>query len=509
MNTSTYRVFLLLCILLQSCTRDVEIPNKEYPLLVTGIRNVSPEGAVLSADLVRPGKSRILEYGFVWSKEQRPTLSAAKKLFYEEMDNAEFSFTIHGGLEKSTVYFVRSYVKTELYEAYGNEVSFLSQGSMSPGITGFYPTFGPIGTQVVITGENFNSDANGNLVKFGRDVAVVVSATQDTLIVRVPDIPVPETKRVNISVQTFGMDAISSDSFDLWLPWLKLGNQNLPINPYNSANFVIDKKGYFFTGTDLIEFDPENNTFKPVCLLPEVSYSGILATASSSHGYVVIGNNLYSFDPVQRNFTFISTVPLVRVRREYIFCLNNEVYVGTVSAVNGEKNAQYKYNDVTKTWEARKEPFLPEFVYETYYSYHNEGILIFNNWGIKATIYKYDPIQDTWSFLSESPVLSPYGFHHFLIGDKIYAGFGYHPDIYSSNEYPIHNEFWQYDLSQNNWIKMHDRSKNLSVVISMTINGKGYILCDRVLQGTWGDLAYEYWEYDPAMDSLAFSFQPK
>jgi len=55
-----------------------------------------------------------------------------------------------------------------------------------PTITSFSPTSGPIGTTVTITGTNFNTTADDNVVFFGATRAVVTAATATSLTVTVP-----------------------------------------------------------------------------------------------------------------------------------------------------------------------------------------------------------------------------------------------------------------------------------------------------------------------------------
>jgi len=65
--------------------------------------------------------------------------------------------------------------------------AFLSLVSISqPTISSFSPQSGQIGSTVIITGNNFASDPSGNIVKFGRIKANVVSATSTSLSVKVP-----------------------------------------------------------------------------------------------------------------------------------------------------------------------------------------------------------------------------------------------------------------------------------------------------------------------------------
>jgi hypothetical protein len=64
-------------------------------------------------------------------------------------------------------------------------VSHITLGQI-PAITSFSPASGPIGTTVTITGNNFSSTADDNIVYFGATKAMVSAATPTSLTVKVP-----------------------------------------------------------------------------------------------------------------------------------------------------------------------------------------------------------------------------------------------------------------------------------------------------------------------------------
>jgi len=65
-------------------------------------------------------------------------------------------------------------------------LAFISANTQPPTITSFSPASGTVGTTVTITGTNFSSNPANNIVFFGAVRALVVSASQTSLIVTVP-----------------------------------------------------------------------------------------------------------------------------------------------------------------------------------------------------------------------------------------------------------------------------------------------------------------------------------
>jgi hypothetical protein len=64
--------------------------------------------------------------------------------------------------------------------------NFTVTGNAAPSITSFTPASGPVGTQVIITGVNFNSTAANNSVKFNGVTATVTASTPTTITTSVP-----------------------------------------------------------------------------------------------------------------------------------------------------------------------------------------------------------------------------------------------------------------------------------------------------------------------------------
>jgi hypothetical protein len=491
---SFFKIFCSLLTLAAGCTKDAEITLRDYPLVVTSISQVSEEGAVVNAEVLNPGKCKILSYGFVWGRNQMPNLLDNSKIFENGLKNHEFSYTINSALIKNELYFVRSYIKTDQYEVFGNEIHFESRGGLPPEIDNFAPVNGVVGTKVVIHGENFAASLNGNIVKFGSCVAIIDSASENTIYAQVPEIPVPEFEMVNISVETAGIIVTSADLFHLLLPWIKKGNNDIWIGPYNSANFTLNGKGYFSSEGSLIEFDPEKNSITKLVSLPENSNLYILATSSATNGYILINNNLYMFDPVSISWSFISNFPYTREYRDYIFYLNNEIYIGSGCDNYGNAGYLYKYDELKHLWiEKKASDNLTYSNYITYYSYKNEGYILHDKNNVGVFMYKYDPANNTWTTLTTYPLKLPYGFCHFFIDNKIYTSPGF-MDNWNSD---ISNQVWQYDILNNKWSDIHDRPKNMSVVMSLSINGKGYIFCRRDQNSGF---AAEFWEFDPEIE---------
>ena len=103
-----------------------------------------------------------------------------------------------------------------------------------PSITSFYPTSGPIGTTVTITGINFDPSTSNNIVFFGGVQASIISASTDTIVVKAP----AGTTFQPISVSTHSLTAYSNKPFALTFP----NGGSIDSNSFAAPkNFAVDE----------------------------------------------------------------------------------------------------------------------------------------------------------------------------------------------------------------------------------------------------------------------------
>jgi hypothetical protein len=140
-----FLIFLILFatyLFIISCNEKQEI-SREYPLIVTKDAEVTQEGVKLNAEVIVVGGEEDIRYGFVWHDAPDPTLENGIYMFVDQdMINKKFHLKIHCSLAKSVVYYARAFVETTQMVIYANEVTFVSNGSLPPLISNFYPKVG-------------------------------------------------------------------------------------------------------------------------------------------------------------------------------------------------------------------------------------------------------------------------------------------------------------------------------------------------------------------------------
>ena len=113
-----------------------------------------------------------------------------------------------------------------------------------PQINSFSPTFGVVGDQITITGNNFSTISSNNSVFFGSAKATVVSASPTQIVVEVPNSATHDF----ISVSTSGLSAQTKVAFKVVNPLIS--NNNITGNNFGN-NIVIPSVGSQSSAKDM------------------------------------------------------------------------------------------------------------------------------------------------------------------------------------------------------------------------------------------------------------------
>ena len=473
---------------LTSCEKDVVVQPKEYPYVITYSPSVNNEIVELSANITDLGNQTILKYGFVWSIEFNPTIQHSSILFDEKASKGVYSYIVKGGLIKGEPYYVRSYILTDQCEVYGNEVSFISEGSLPPVINGFEPKFGATGSQVVIEGRNFGLSKLANTVKFGENIALVDSVTETKLFVKVPQVTNPG--KVVVSVETAGMITQSNDKFDLYSTWKKLNaTHNIKLA---SASFTIADNAYVIISNtnQYMIFNSLLNNWQ-ILTLPEKAGAAPKAFSTSGKGYALLENGFYEFDPNSNKWTRKKDFPDKVISNDYTFAMGF-AQLGFIGSCYWSQKL-WMYDPNSDTW-TRKADFPEDFISprdpvfgNCSFSIDNSGYLVLSQAGNGIYLWEYKVDSDVWEV--KAPLSSNVyrNYACMVIDESAYIGLG--ENIVWGNH---SNKFWKYDLLKNNWIECQNSPINMEAYASFGINRKGYVFSgSKVDSGS-------IWEFNPS-----------
>ncbi len=116
-------------LILFGCEQEKISINRPFPRVNTmEVFDISRSGASFKAQILKLTDEEIIDYGFVWDTG-RPTLETGDFYSYgPKIGEVEFfEFRIGNGLVAGQTYHVLSFLKTNSYVVYGNEISFISK----------------------------------------------------------------------------------------------------------------------------------------------------------------------------------------------------------------------------------------------------------------------------------------------------------------------------------------------------------------------------------------------
>lgn len=485
---------------------DLTLKSKSYPFLITKPVEVSPEGAILSAEVLDVGTAPVTSFGFMLNDTEVFKLVNAIKL-NQSFAAGAYSVKVSTGLEAGKTYYMKPFAQTADHVVFGDLIKFEAQGSLPPKILSFSPAEGPIGSRVEIRLNNLGLPGTLGArakVYFGNALAKVDSVAEGVLYVPVP--VVTQGGPVPIKVEIAGMQDTANGQFDIWFPWTQLAD--FP-GTYMAviSSFVANDKLYVLGGlrtnpwqvmNEFWVYDPAINQWQQKAPFPGTARYGAVSFSCNNKGYYGLGrtetqnlNDLWEYDPATSNWTRKADFPAQSTDYPASFEIQNKGYVDMQYPVNYTTFGEvWEYDPQLNQWtQVLDAPTTP--IYKVMSSATaNFGCVAL---GSATSFYKFDPLANTWTQLwNQSPFVhwqSPIGC---LVNENIYIGLG-------TNQYstPI-ADFWNYNIAQSSWTQMHPCPKAFVPMVHETIGNKAYFGYGYVGMYDNQSLGRLFYVFDPA-----------
>jgi N-acetylneuraminic acid mutarotase len=351
---------------------------------------------------------------------------------------------------------------------------------------------------VLLKAEFSELDANDVAVNFNGVEAEVVSLTDSSLFVQVPD----GASTGIISVESAGNTYTSSTDFTV----LKGSWQRLPDFPgqarFGGVGFVIDDKIYYGTGSnngtyfdDFWEYDPVSGQWAQKADFPGGACYGSTGVTVGTKGYVGFGagngykNFLWAYEPGLDVWTQLADCPFEGDYGMAGFELNDKACFG-----GGVENTDFwEYDPVTNTWsQLPNSPPGTQRFGGVGFTLNGVGYIGLGGYELHKDFHKFDPNTGQWTPIAEVPTTQTSLFFSsaFTINDKAYTR--------------LFSEFWEYDPTTNDWTQLAAPCGSPAhVENAFSVGGKGYLICGNGSSsiGTWPGFTVgatkEVWEFTP------------
>jgi N-acetylneuraminic acid mutarotase len=279
-------------------------------------------------------------------------------------------------------------------------------------------------------------------------------------------------------------------AYDVWNQ-----KEQLPaVGRHRGTGMAIGDKGYAGLGhmngtglnivySDWWEFDPATNSWSQKADFPVANY-GASAFTVGANGYVGggtgLGSEFYKFSPVTNTWTQIANSLTETPSDDTAFGINDKGYIKS-------GNVFLEYDPLTDIWTNKASCPLTGWAITSFVidnkGYVKEG----------SSLYEYKPSADQWVVRANYPGITTNGGPGFSINNKGYLVTGY-----SAFLNPVNSECWEYNPSTNSWNQLSDfPGVSRRFGVAFAINNKGYFGL-----GTNGTNMNDFWEFNPALESL-------
>jgi hypothetical protein len=196
---------------------DEKVASRSYPVVNTyAVTDINEQGATFNGEILDLSDG-VVNHGFIYASNY---IYSADALYLDSVSlgsasKAEkFSMLANRSMEKGKTYYVRAYAIGRSGKiVLGQELSFVSQGSVPPKITDFNPKEATVGDTILIVGTGFSRAATLNRVWFNDISALITKAASDSLQIIVPSNASLSNNMLYVDVG--GQKAAAADKFNL------------------------------------------------------------------------------------------------------------------------------------------------------------------------------------------------------------------------------------------------------------------------------------------------------
>lgn len=486
-------LLFLVSMVLLNCEKDAEVKSKSYPLV--NITNVTPyeSGVQFEAVIENFGNVDMDSCGFAWWLANDFNINTAQTKFVSDITSkGEYKLDVYYDLIEGETYSVRPYAIQDNRKIYGPLRTFESNGSKPPVLLDFYPKSGDIGDTITIIGENLSNIKSYVTVTIGEYKAKVISTNINQIkVVFTKQLIIPgEVKLVvfilneklisNASFTIAGLEitdfnpktgiigetelSISGRGFLESGNKVKIGTHEAIIVSENESLIKVKLPYKMAPGSVFIQVQANNtiNTstdqfvirsrWKKLASFPGRARVGSYYTRINDRLYLICGgtkmaynnspeyfSDCWYYDTNNDSWHQINDFPGGARQAGVGFTINNDIYYG----MGNHSTADFwKFDTETMTW-TQLNNFPNESKTDAItFNLNSKGYML-----IQQEIWEYNPLNDQWTFLQNTP--SGDGFPNYWFGFNphiSYQGIGYidfiwggsyifdpaNPDLFSS-----------------------------------------------------------------------------
>jgi hypothetical protein len=494
--------------------------NALATLTTNAITDITVASAISGGNIVSNGGSPVTDWGVCWSTSEHPTTGNDKNSLTGNKGGAGIFVGVLHDLNQGTIYFVRAYAVNSAGTAYGNEISFYTQFSVTTSAIVSFTTNSAVVTGNIIGSQNADHlKENGVCWSTSRN-----PTTADSKIMNVTYSGIFTTSLTGLAQGTtyfvrayalydngptiYGNELNFTTSYGQGTGTQK---SDFPGGArYGATGFSIGNKVYMGLGgdgenpmRDLWEWDKASNTWSRKADYPGNSTEGEVGFSIGTKGYIGAGstNEFWEFDPATNSWSKKSSVPnTYGIAYAVGFSIGTKGYIGTGVLLDGISSSYsqdfWEWDQATNVWTKKANFPGNERSSAVGFSIGNKGYI--GTGSGQGTSYKdfweWDQATNVWTQKADFAGNSRSSAVGFSIGYKGYIGTGINYDISFNSK----KDFWEWDQTTNVWTQKSNIAGNArESAVGFSIGSNGYIGTGVGSSNNTGYVLQDFWEYDP------------
>jgi hypothetical protein len=487
-------------------------------LTTTAITDITTSSAVSGGNITFRGGLIITDWGVCWSTSENPTTDNDKRsVTGVTLGSGIFTCGL-ANLNQGTTYFLRAYAVNSAGTAYGNEISFSTQFTVTTSaIVSFTSTtavvtgnviYGQTGYQLIGSGVCWSTFHNPTTAdsKTPYETYSGIFTTNLTGLTQGTTYFVRAYAEYESSPTIYGNELSFTTSFE---PGTGTQKADFPGGARsNASGFSIGTKVYLGLGTsdgdnilkDFWEWDQASNVWTRKADYPGHGFFGTVGFSIGTKGYMGTGetNEFWEYDPATNDWTQKSSLPgSGSWGRIYAvgFSIGAKGYIGTGSlslGSNSESRDFWEWDQATNIWTQKADFGGNARAGAVGFSIGNKGYI--GTGSGNGTAYKdfweWNQATNVWTQKADFAGTSRFAAVGFSIVNKGYIGTGINYGTYGYKK-----DFWEWDQTTNVWTQKANFAGNArSSAVGFSIGNNSYIGTG---YGSDGNVLQDFWEYDP------------
>jgi hypothetical protein len=357
------------------------------------------------------------------------------------------------------------------------------------------------GEDVVISGKNFSPEKYGNKVLLDLCYLTIKSANSTQIVATVPQsLPRGVFK---MKVITGGYSRFSVQEFTINSQWLRIPSPILKVHNGIFGSWIsvagggLKNYGYLCSIVDnglTYRFDPSTYSWAKLGTNANVDISNgnwnLDQVICQDTAYIIAGmpSVLIGIDQVNETWQNKSvTIPYTN--EGIVFSLNKKIYFGYKRDYSYSSSEFYEI-DPSNNYSKTKTTDFPGTLaasITSYFSVGNKGYVLFSD----NNFWQFDGESHLWTRLNDFPGAARFRAISFVIGDYGYMGTGV-------NGATLFNDIWKYDPLLDSWTFVSSIPNPRYYAVAITINGKAYIGYGILEYPIYNNIdLFDFYEFDP------------